>query len=64
MTWHYQIMRHSDQQYAVHEYYPTEDGGGWTEEPIKIEGDSVEDIREQLKMILNDIDNHGVKDYE
>ena len=56
-------MKH-DGYYAVHEFYPSNDGGSWTEKPVDISGDSVQDIKESIQMILNDIDKHGVKDYE
>ena len=62
--WHYQLMKHSDGSLAVHEYYTLEDGGSWTEKPVDISGDSVQDIKESIQMILNDINKHGVKDYE
>ncbi len=61
--WHYQLMKHNE-YYAVHEFYPSDDGGSWTKNPVDISGDSVQDIKESIQMILNDIDKHGVKDYE
>ncbi len=30
--WHYQLMKHNE-YYAVHEFYPSDDGGSWTEKP-------------------------------
>ena len=66
--WHYQLMRHkvedSEDYYAVHEYYPMEDGDGWTEAPVVVYGESVEEVKEVLQMMLEDIEKHGVKDYE
>ena len=62
-SWHYQLMKH-DGYYAVHEFYPSDDGGSWTEKPVDISGDSVQDIKESIQMILKDIDKRGVKDYE
>jgi len=64
MTWHYQLMKHSDGSLAVHEYYTLEDGDGWTKEPVKIIGDDVDDVKGILQMILSDISKHGVKNYE
>jgi len=64
MTWHYQLMKHSDGSLAVHEYYTLEDGDGWTKEPASIIGDNVDDVKGVLQMILSDIDKHGVKNYE
>ena len=78
--WHYQLMYHKydkpilgeDGYYAVHEYYPSmasidpwvDDGPGWTENPVTVDGNSVEDVKKMLLLILKDIDKHGVKDYE
>ena len=65
MSWHYQLMRHRDKSLAVHEYYISEDGSiQWTKNPISIVGDDIEEVKESIQMILNDIDRHGVKDYE
>ena len=63
-TWHYQVMKHSDGTLAIHEYYVMSDADGWTQEPTKISGDSIEDIKKMLNMVLDDIERHGVKDYE
>ena len=70
--WHYQLMYHKydepglgeDGYYAVHEYYEMDDGDGWTENPVIVDGNSVEDVKKMLLLILKDIDKHGVKDYE
>lgn len=66
-SWHYQLMRHKDGSLAVHEYYPSDGGAGWTKEPISIVSiveDDVEDVKKMLQMMLNDIDKHGIKSYE
>ena len=67
-TWHYQLMRHMTPEgeiyYAVHEYYHLEEGDGWTENPVTVDGESIDDIRKMLICILKDCDTHGVKDYE
>jgi hypothetical protein len=70
--WHYQLMYHKvdmksfvdGDYYAIHEYYPMEDGDGWTEAPVDVVGDSVEEVKEVLQMMLEDIEKHGVKDYD
>jgi hypothetical protein len=49
--------------YAIHEYYNMDDGPGWTESPVEVTGDSVEDVKKALMLMLNDIDKHGVKNY-
>jgi hypothetical protein len=41
-----------------------EDGDGWTEQPIPVDGESVEEVKRVLQMMLEDIERHGVKDYE
>jgi hypothetical protein len=41
-----------------------EDGDGWTKMPMFIDGDSVEEVKNVLMMMLEDIQKHGVKDYE
>jgi len=51
--------------YAVHEYYEMDDGVPvWTENPVTVDGDSIEDVKKMLLLILKDIDKHGVKGYE
>jgi hypothetical protein len=66
--WHYQLMRHTDENgetyFAIHEYYPLEDGDGWTERPVTVGGESVSEVINVLIMMLEDIEKHGVKDYE
>lgn len=66
--WHYQLMRRTAEDgedwFAVHEYYPSEDGDGWTESPVFVDGESVEEVKNILMMMLEDIQKHGVKDYE
>lgn len=68
-TWHYQLMRHKNtmsgrEYYAIHEYYHMEDEDGWSEAACYVDGDSVEDVKWVLKAMLEDIEKHGVKDYE
>lgn len=66
MTWHYQVMRHNTgeehEYYAIHEYYEGE-LEGWTMRPIEISGMTVDEIKDILKKIENDIYQHGIKDY-
>jgi hypothetical protein len=62
-------MRHKnavtgEDYYAIHEYYPMEDGDGWTEAPVDVVGDTIEGAKEVLQMMLADIEKHGVKDYD
>lgn len=61
--WHYQLMRHPDGTFAIHEMYPLDDGAAWTENSVSVTGESIEDVKKSLLMMLNDIDRHGVKEY-
>jgi len=65
--WHYQVMKNIDEAgneyYAIHEYFPLEDGHLWTENPVKVVGESIEDLKKSLMCMLHDIDKHGIKDY-
>ena len=49
--------------YAIHELYEFGEGDDWTESPVEVTGESVEDVKKSLLLMLNDIDKHGVKDY-
>tara|TARA_B110000908_G_scaffold40649_1_gene49314 strand:- start:1218 stop:1424 length:207 start_codon:yes stop_codon:yes gene_type:complete len=64
--WHYQLMKRNfdgEDNYAVHEYYRLDDGDVWSHNPVEIDGESVEDVKKMLQMIIDDIDKHGVKDF-
>ena len=66
MGWHYQVMRHKtneEEWYEMHEYFPLESGHFWSESGSMVVGLSIEDIKWQLKAMLNDLEKHGVKDY-
>lgn len=66
MNWHYQVMRHKadkEEWFEIHEYFPLEDGNLWTENGVTVSGESIEDLKWQLKAMLNDLEKHGVKDY-
>lgn len=71
--WHYQLMYHRYKEphpvdgegyYAIHEFYRMDDGDGWTEEPVEVTGDSIEDLKKSLMLMLQDIEKHGVREYE
>jgi hypothetical protein len=53
-----------DDYYAVHEYYEMDGGDSWTENPVMVDGCSIEDVKKALMLMLHDIDKHGVKDYD
>ena len=52
-----------EDNYAVHEYYVIDGKFSWSNDPITIDGESVEDVKAMLQMIINDIEKHGVLDY-
>ena len=66
--WHYQLMRHltpeGETYYAVHEYYELDTGPAWTESPVTVDGEDVDDVKRMILCILKDLDTHGVKDYD
>ena len=66
MNWHYQLMKHTEPDgevwYGVHESYAY--GVGYTVEPVRIAGDDKEDVKWMLEKMLEDIEKHGVTDYE
>ena len=72
--WHYQVMYHKyetptaftgEGYYAVHEQFVLDNGEVmWTDNPVELTGESIEDLKKALLLMLNDIDKHGVKDYE
>lgn len=63
--WHYQLMKHPDGSYAIHEMYHFSDGCiTWTENPVTVTGESIEDVKKSLLLMLNDADKHGVRDHE
>ena len=65
--WHYQVMRHEKgiaEYYGVHEYYEFENTEvSWSITPL-LTADTLEDLKQMLKIIEQDIYRHGVKDYE
>ena len=65
-SWHYQVMRHvheDEEWYGVHEYYEIEGKGAWTVTNV-LTASTLEELKQILKMIEQDIYRHGVKDYE
>ena len=65
--WNNRIVQHEKDGIiwcSVHEVFYNENGGinGYTEEPITIVGDTVEDVKSQLEMIAKDIEKHEVID--
>ena len=65
MTWHYQLMKHTETNgevwFGVHEFY---ERAGYTLEPVRVQGQDIDDIKWMLKHVLEDIEKYGVKDYE
>ena len=66
--WHYQIMKRTKgvtTWYELHEYYEfKDDDNSWTEEAITVSGVDVKDLKQVLKLMLKDAEEHGVRDYE
>ena len=67
MMWNNRIIRHKKDDtvwHSVHEVFYSENGGinGFTEEPITILGETVEDVKSQLEMITKDIEKLEVID--
>ena len=65
--WNNRIIKHEKDDtvwYSVHEVFYSENGGvnGYTEDPITILGETVEDVKSQLEMITKDIEKHEVID--
>lgn len=61
-TWHYQVIFYDDAKwpyYGLHEVVPKKDGsiGTWTARPF-CTGDSVEEIKEALGMMMRDVDKY------
>ena len=60
MTWNYRIIYHDDDEiqpyYGLHEVFYSKKGKikFWTKEPDVV-GESVKDIKQQLKMMLKDV---------
>lgn len=66
--WHYQLMYRKDKRsgedmYSIHEYFELDGGPVWTDDPVGVTGNSIEDVKKSLILMLKDIDKHGVKDY-
>jgi hypothetical protein len=58
--WNYRVIRksHSDTDvvsYQIHEVYYKEDGSidGWTKEPVEPHGETVEELREDIRYFLH-----------
>ena len=65
--WHYQLMKRDFDgvdNYAIHEYYQLDHGIGWSDNPVSIDGESIKYVKKMVKMMLKDIEKHGVKDFE
>jgi len=65
--WNNRIVKHEKDGViwcSVHEVFYNENGGinGYTDKPITIVGETVEDVKSQLEMIAKDIEKHEVID--
>jgi hypothetical protein len=72
MTWHYQAMRRKDdfgvEYFAIHEYFVGIEGDenqvSWTQSPVVLLAESVEDLRWMLKQMLKDLEKYEPVDYK
>ena len=67
LMWNNRIVKHEKDDtvwYSVHEVFYNKNGGinSYTEDPITILGETVEEVKSQLKMIMRDIEKHEVID--
>lgn len=64
MTWNYRIIKHDDAEvyYGLHEVYYNDDGlvTMWTEKPVRISGDTAEEVLDDLLRMLKDIQRSSV----
>ena len=65
--WNNRIVKHEKDDavwYSVHEVFYNDNGGikFYTENPITIFGETVEEVKSQLEMIMKDIEKHEVID--
>ena len=65
--WNNRIVKHKKDDavwYSVHEVFYNDNGGitFYTENPITIFGETVEEVKSQLEMITKDIEKHEVID--
>jgi len=64
--WNNRIVKHEGSTgevwYSVHEVFYNDNGGikFYTENPITIFGETVEEVKSQLEMIMKDIEKHEV----
>lgn len=64
ISYHHRVVKHVGKNgpwYGVHEIYLTEGGGiKWSKDPVKIAGDSLEEIKAQLEILAANIGNQSV----
>jgi hypothetical protein len=63
MGWNHRVIKEGDEAdswYAIHEVYYDRDSKdlvqGWTENPVRVIGDSLEDLRWTLEKMLESLD--------
>lgn len=60
MSWHYQVVKtthEGEDWYSIHENYGEY---GYTVDPCRVSGESIESLKWTLNAMLKDIDKHGV----
>ena len=69
MTWNYRAIKEiseGEEVYRVYEVYYDKDGqiDGWTQKPTYPQGETLDELRSSLIMMLRDVDNCPVLDME
>lgn len=66
MHWNHRIVRRTiggETLLGIHEvFYGMDDGTGWTDEPVAVIGESVEELRETLGRMLRALDKPIIDD--
>ena len=63
MHWHYGVIRHrngTDEYFDIHEIYTDGTNISWTREPIAPFAESLDELKDMLRKMLDDIEKHGV----
>lgn len=65
MTWNYRIVKHvtgGTEWFGIHEVYYDDDGKprAMTEEPVRMDAETVDDLIHAIEHVLDDARNHPV----
>ena len=58
MGWNYRILKSKDDWYQIHEVYYDKDNNvsGWAENGTTVSGDTIDEIRSSLELMLKSLD--------